>query len=91
MHNRTITAEQAVAWGLANRIVSAEDMREEALKTAQDIAAKKAASLRHTKQLVNLTYGDLAERLEAERSHFAHQITSEEARDGILTFLEKCR
>lgn len=91
MHNRTISAEQAVAWGLASRVVRADSIREEALNTAQDIAAKKPGSLRHTKQLLSLTYGDLAERLEAERSHFVRQISSEEARAGILAFVEKSR
>jgi 2-(1,2-epoxy-1,2-dihydrophenyl)acetyl-CoA isomerase len=91
MQNRTITAEQAVAWGLASRIVSAESVREEALIMAQDIATKKPGSLRHTKHLLSLTYGDLAERLEAERSRFVRQITSEEAWAGILAFVEKGR
>lgn len=89
MHNRTISAKQAVAWGLASRVVTIESIREEALKSAQDIAAKKAASLRHTKHLLSLTCGDLAKRLEAERSHFVRQINSEEARAGILAFLEE--
>lgn len=87
--NQTISAEQAVDWGLANRIVLAEPIREEARSTADEIAAKKAGSVRHTKRLLRMTYGDLAARLEAERSRFVTQIATEEARQGIVAFLER--
>ena len=87
MDNRTITAEQALAWGLASRIVAGERIREEALLAAREIAAMKAGTLRHTKQLVYANYGDLELRLERERSHFVEQITTPEARQGILAFL----
>ena len=89
MRNRTISAEQAVSWGLASRIVRAERIREEALHTAQDIVAKKRGSLRHTKRLLSMACGNLPILLEAERSRFVQQITSAEARHGIVTFLEQ--
>jgi enoyl-CoA hydratase/carnithine racemase len=91
LHNRTITADQAVAWGLANRIVPAESIREEAMRTAGDITALTTASLRHTKRLLRTTYGDIEGRLDAERSHFVEQITTAEARRGIIEFLDKRR
>jgi len=89
--NHTITAQQAVEWGLANRLVPAERIREEALKAAQAIAAKKAGSLRHTKRLLGMAYGDLAARLEAERSRFVQQIATQEAQSGLVAFLERRR
>lgn len=88
LHNRTITAEQAVAWGLASRIVPAERIREEALKAAQEIAAKKPGSIGHTKRLLGMALGDIAASLEAERAHFVQQIATQEAREGILAFVE---
>jgi 2-(1,2-epoxy-1,2-dihydrophenyl)acetyl-CoA isomerase len=88
MHNQTITAEQAVTWGLASRIVLAERIREEALNVAQEIAAKKAGSIVHTKRLLGMAYGDIAAGLEAERAHFVQQIATQEARQGILAFVE---
>ena len=86
LRNLTITAEQAVAWGLASRIVPAESIRDEARAVAQDLAAKKPGSVRHTRRL--LAQGDWAARLEAERAHFVEQIVTEEARQGISAFLE---
>ncbi len=84
--NRTIPAGQAVAWGLASRVVPADRLRDEALAVAQDLAAKKPGSVRHTKRL--LARSDLAARLEAERVHFVEQIVTSEARQGIAAFLE---
>jgi 2-(1,2-epoxy-1,2-dihydrophenyl)acetyl-CoA isomerase len=88
MHNRTITADQAVAWGLASRIVPAERIREDALNTAQEIAAQKPGSIGHTKRLLGMAFGDVTVGLEAERAHFVQQIATQEARQGILAFVE---
>jgi 2-(1,2-epoxy-1,2-dihydrophenyl)acetyl-CoA isomerase len=87
MRNLTITAEQAVAWGLASRVVPVERIRNEALSVAQDIASQKPGSLGQTKRLLGLAYSDLAARLEAERVRFIEQIGTEEARQGIVAFL----
>ena len=87
MRNGTITAEQAVAWGLASRVVPAEQIREEALSTAQDLATMKAGSIGHTKATLGPTCDDLEARLEAERSRFVQQIVTQEARQGIEAFL----
>jgi 2-(1,2-epoxy-1,2-dihydrophenyl)acetyl-CoA isomerase len=96
LRNLTISAEQAVAWGLGSRIVPAETIRAEALSVAQEIAAKVPGSVRHIKRLLNLAQGHpgpgpgqgLASRLEAERTRFVEQIVTEEAREGIAAFLE---
>jgi enoyl-CoA hydratase/carnithine racemase len=96
MCNGTITAEQAVAWGFANRIIPAERIRQEALALAHGIAAMKPGSIGCIKRLLALAQGDpssspgpgLAARLEAERTHFVEQLVTEEARKGIAAFLE---
>ena len=87
MRNETITAEQAVAWGLASRIVPQDHIREEALKVAQDLATMKAGSIGHTKAILGPACSDLEGRLEAERARFVHQIVTDEARQGIEAFL----
>ena len=87
MRNRTITAEQAVAWGLASRVVPGDCIREEALSVAQDLATMKAGSIGHTKATLGPACNDLEARLEAERTRFVQQIVTEEARQGIEAFL----
>jgi enoyl-CoA hydratase/carnithine racemase len=88
LRNLTITAEQAVAWGLASRVVPTERIRHEALSVAQDIAAHKPGSVRQTKHLLRLADSDLAARLEVERARFVEQIGTAEARKGIIAFVE---
>jgi 2-(1,2-epoxy-1,2-dihydrophenyl)acetyl-CoA isomerase len=88
MLNQTITPEQAVAWGLASRIVAAGDIRAEALRAAQEIAIKKPGSLRHTKRLLAMAYSNLAARLDVERARFVQQIATEEAGQGMAAFLD---
>ena len=85
-HNRTVTAEQAVSWGMANRIVVGEDVRDAALRAAQDVAQKRAGSVQQIKRLLANDNGSLAERLERERAHFVQQILTAEARQGIVAF-----
>jgi enoyl-CoA hydratase/carnithine racemase len=89
LRNRTITAEQAVSWGLAGRVVPADSIRDEALTVAQEIATLKPGSTGYAKRLLGRFDGDLAARLEAERAHFVEQVASEEAHQGIRAFLER--
>ncbi len=84
--NQTISAEQTVAWGIANRVV--DDVQREARAIAESIAEKKAGSVRRAKRL--MWDGDeLAARLDAERAQFVEQIATEEAWQGMADFLEK--
>jgi len=87
MRNQTITAEQAVAWGLASRLVPGNQIHDEARRVATGITAAHPGSVRHTRQLLRESYGDLAAHLEAERAHFIQQITTTEARQGMAAFL----
>jgi enoyl-CoA hydratase/carnithine racemase len=86
-HNHSITAEQAVAWGIANEVVPAGRIHAAAFNAARDIADKRGGALEHTKQLLVGGYDDLAARLERERAHFVAQIGTAEARQGISEFM----
>lgn len=87
MTNITISAEQALTWGLANRIVPGAEIRSQALKIAQDIASKQPGSIRQTKRL--LCPSDLAERLEVERMHFVEQVKTQETQQSMIAFLKQ--
>lgn len=84
-----ITAEQAVAWGLANRIVPLQNIRDEARAIANIIAAKKAGSMWRTKRLLWNAQGDVAARLAQEHAEFLQHIVSAEAQNGMREFLEQ--
>ncbi len=88
--NGTISAENAVAWGLASRLVAAETIQSEAHAIAAKIATMKPGSIGRIKRQLNADDG-LAARLEVERQQFVAQIQTDEARDGIVAFLERTR
>jgi len=87
MTNRTITAEEAVSWGLANRLVSQDNIWIETEKTIQQLASMKPGSLMCTKRLLRHSFGDIESLLESERQKFVTQIVRSEARQGMATFL----
>lgn len=87
MCNATISAEQAVAWGLANRVVPAARIQEEVRMVADAFAAMQTQSTARTKALLRHNLGDVATGLERERQQFVEQIVTEEARRGMATFL----
>lgn len=89
--NETITAEEAVSWGLANRLVPAEGIRQEALQVAHIIAAKKPGSIRHTKRLLHWHRDEISARLDAERERFVRHIVTEEGIGGFREFLAQRR
>lgn len=85
--NRSIRAEDAVAWGLANEIVAAETLQEAAAAAARKIASYPAGTMRAAKRLL---WGDrdrLAADLEAERVRFVELIAAPEAVAGVEAFL----
>jgi enoyl-CoA hydratase/carnithine racemase len=89
--NQSITPEQAVAWGIASRIVPAETIRQEAHAIAVRIAQQKPGSIHRTKHLLWGDIEQIGERLQAERRSFVEQMDSSEAQDGMADFLEKIR
>jgi 2-(1,2-epoxy-1,2-dihydrophenyl)acetyl-CoA isomerase len=91
MTNRTITAEQALDWGLASRIVPAEEIRAEAVRVAEVIASMKPGSMRSTKALLSGSPDEMRRRLDAERLSFVKQVQTDEARLGMEAFLNKSR
>lgn len=89
MLDRPISADEAVSLGLANRIVRAAAIRDEARAVAGAIARQKPGSMKRTKQLLWGSRDLIAARLEAERVQFVEHITSLEAEQGMAAFLER--
>jgi 2-(1,2-epoxy-1,2-dihydrophenyl)acetyl-CoA isomerase len=86
--NQSFTAQQAVEWGVANRLVAQADLRAEALKMANKIARYPAGSMRNSKRLLWRERDQIAVDLEQELQRFVEQIQHKDAHDGVLRFLE---
>lgn len=87
--NDTISAEQAVQWGLAYAMIGARDLESEIDALCRRICAKRGGSLVSTKSL--LSTGRWRECLEREREAFVATIKGGEALRGIENFLSQHR
>lgn len=84
------TAAEAVAWGLANRVVPKADLMAEALATAQKIATKSSLVLKLLKR--TLRHGQdmpLTASLAYEQAMVSLVLDSQDAHEGCRAFLEK--
>lgn len=89
--NATLSAQQAVAWGLANRVVEGDRLRDEAQVMARHIAALKIGSLQRSIQLLRDHKRSALPKLANELQQFVEQIVTEEAQTGIAEFLKEPR
>jgi len=85
-----LTAAEAMAIGLVNKIFAPEELRPAVEAVARLIATKGKVSLCSAKQTVNQGLnGDLATGLAIERDAFALCLASPDAQEGTGAFLEK--
>ena len=89
MTNRRVSAQEAVDWGMARRVVPAESLFAEALALAQSLAAGPATSLGLTKHLLNQAYGPIPDFLSEEAMTQAIAFGSDEFGEGVAAFLGK--
>ena len=89
MTNRRVGAEEAVALGMATRIVPAASLLDEALTLAQSLAAGPMTSLGLTKHLLNQAYNSIDDFLSQEAMTQAIAFGSEEFGEGVAAFLGK--
>jgi enoyl-CoA hydratase/carnithine racemase len=87
---RMMDAAEAEASGLVARVVPAELLQEEALKTAQKIAAQSLPAAQQVKEAVNRAYeASLAEGLLFERRLFHARFATHDQKEGMAAFAEK--
>ena len=87
LENTTITAEEAAEWGLATRIVAADELSATAHGAASTIAEMRPLATASAKRLVQGDLDRVAAALEDERTAFVAQILTDEARRGMEKFL----
>ena len=90
LNNRTLTAQEALQHGLVNRVVPVDDFLSEALKLAEEIAARAPLAVRAAKRMINRSYESfLTEALEEEKRVFYTLFNSEDQKEGMQAFIEK--
>lgn len=88
--NRRLDADEAVAAGLATRVVPDADLADDALATARGLAAGPTGALGAAKRLLRESLGnDLEAQLALEVRSLARAAGSSDGREGIGAFLEK--
>jgi len=87
---RIMDAAEAESTGLASRVVPADMLMGEALKTAQKIAALSSPAVRMVKDVVNRAYETtLAEGLHYERRAFHAMFALADQKEGMAAFADK--
>jgi enoyl-CoA hydratase len=87
---RMMDAAEAERSGLVSRVVPADKLMEEAMKTAETIAAMSQPILMMTKDSVNRAYETtLTEGLLYERRTFHPMFATEDQKEGMTAFVEK--
>lgn len=87
---KMITAEEALRWGLVNKVVPAEYYLEEAKALAREIASKPPIAVRLAKEAVLKAFDTTIEAgLEFERKNFYLLFASDDQKEGMKAFVEK--
>lgn len=90
LNNRTLTAQEALQFGLVNKVVPVESTLDEAIKLAAQIAARAPWAIRLAKEAINLAQETpLSEGLLHERRAFYLLFATQDQKEGMRAFLEK--
>ncbi len=88
--NRVLSAEEALAWGLINAVTPDDQVVEEALKLARQLAAGPTRAYGETKRLLRGSWTTPMEtQMELESQAIARMVETLDGREGVAAFLEK--
>lgn len=90
LNNRTLSASEALQFGLVNRVVPAESFLDEALSLAEEIAGRAPLAVRAGKEAVNKIFeSPLTDGLVYEQNLFYGLFSTEDQKEGMQAFIEK--
>lgn len=85
-----LSAQKCLDWGLCNRVVPADQLLEETLSWASELAAKAPLSLRYAKQALNTAIvSNVGDTISAEAKLQHECIGSVDAKEGVAAFMQK--
>lgn len=90
LNDRKINAQEALHYGLVSRVVPVSDYFNEALKLAEEIAARAPLAIRAAKRAINHSYESfLKDGLAEEKQIFYNLFGTEDQKEGMQAFVEK--
>jgi enoyl-CoA hydratase len=90
INNRTLSAKEALEFGIVNRVVPVGDFLNEALKLADEIASRAPLAVRAAKKMINASYeSSLTNGLAEEKHAFYQLFDTEDQKEGMKAFVEK--
>lgn len=90
INNRTLTAAEALHFGLANRVVPVDGYLDAAVAFAEEVASRAPLAARMAKDAVNAAFETtLAEGLKAEKRNFYPLFSTDDQKEGMQAFIEK--
>jgi enoyl-CoA hydratase len=90
LNNRSLSAEEALRFGLINKVVPVERYLDEAMAMAAEIAARAPLAVRIGKEAVNRAMEThLSDGIAEERQAFYFLFSSEDQKEGMRAFGEK--
>lgn len=88
--NRVLTAQEALEWGLVNRVVPAAELMAEVTRLATQLAKGPTQAYGGVKKLLLMSPNDTLEsQMERETRFIAEMSRTADAREGIKAFVEK--
>lgn len=90
LNNRWLSAQEALQFGLVNRVVPVERYLDEALQLAGEIAMRAPLAIRLGKEAVNQAFESfLSDGLADERRAFYMLFATQDQKEGMKAFVEK--
>ncbi len=90
LNDRRLTAQEAYQFGIVNRVVPVESYLDEALKLAEEIAARAPVAARAAKKMIHQAFErTLSDGLAVEKQEFYNLFATEDQKEGMQAFIEK--
>lgn len=90
LNERKLNAQEALHFGLANRVVPVSDYLNDALQLAEEIASRAPLAVRAAKRAINHSYESfLNDGLAEEKQIFYNLFGTEDQKEGMKAFVEK--
>ena len=90
LNHRTLSAQEALQFGLVNRVTPREKFLDEALALAAEIAGRAPLAVRAAKKMINQAYErPLTDAIYEERQEFYNLFATQDQKEGMQAFVEK--